>query len=420
MKAIPKQQKILVALLLFAIAAYLITLPIRERLALQVKQINAEIAKKRAAQAQQTADNDLLTSAANTARQNPGNSAAQAAYANQLQQNGSYALAERYWRNAVKLQPNSAELLADLGDCLTLEKREDLAIDAYKMALVRNPNNLHALTRLSVRYVALGWNQEAANLLDAAVKRNSQSAPLYVARAMVNEQASQFSKAESDFKTAYKLNPQDTAIIPLLVDVYRKAGQFAKASVVINEYLPTFSPPAALYIEGAQVAMAQHNPSLALQQCNSALASSPGNIVALALRGEAERALNKTPEAERDFREVYKLDPGYNQITLMLGQILIAQRKTTEAKPLLVQAAEQQKQNELEARLTLDVRNRPSDPAAHLAAAQMYLQTGQTARAVVEFKKTLKLKPGLTAAMVGLKSALGQLGAAAKLTIPGR
>ncbi len=409
MKAIPKQQKILLTLLVLICVAYVITVPIRERLANQVKQINAEIAKKRAVQTQEAQNSALLAAAASTAEQNPHNSAAQAAYANLLQQNGSYALAGKFWQKAVKLKPNSAELLADLGDCLTLEKREDLAIDAYKMALSHNPNNLHALTRLSVRYVALGWNQKAADLLDEALKRNKNSVPLYVARAMVNEQGSQYSKAENDLKTAYKLNPDDSAIIPLLVDCYRKAGQFTKASQVINKYLPTFTPPSALYIEGAQVSMAQHNPTLALQQCNSALSTSPGNVVALALRGEAERALNNIPAAERDFKMVYKLDPDYNQITLMLGQILVAKGKITEAKPLLAQAAQQQKQNELEARLTLDVRNRPSDPAAHLAVAEMYLQTGQTARAIVEFKKTLQLNPTSAAAKTGLKAALSQI-----------
>ncbi len=418
MKTASRQQKFLVAILILLAAAYVATLPIRHRLAVQVKQINAEIAAKRAARVAAAQTAQVLQQAQDTAAQNPTNAAAQAAYATQLQDSGSYLQAEKYWRKAVALKPSSAELLASLGDCLTLEKREDLAIDAYRKALRLQPNNLHALTRLSVRYVALGWNQDAANLLDAALKKNPNSTPLLVATAMVDVQATRFAKAATEFTEAYKLTPDDTAIIPLLIDAYRKGNQFSQAQAIINANLGTFKDPAVLYIEAAKIATAQGNPSQALQALNSALQRQPGNIEALALRGQAERSLNQLPAAERDFRAVYAKDPSYNQITLMLGQILISQGKVAEAKPLLSAAAEQQKANELAARLTLDVRNRPTDPAAHLAVAQMYLQTGQTARAVVEFKKALQLKPGLTAAKTGLKTALSQLGAAATLTLP--
>ncbi len=419
MKSVSKQQIILVSVLLVLLAAYVITLPIRRRLAVQVKQINAEIAAKRAAQQAANQASQVLQQAKTTAQQNPLDAASQAAYAAQLQDNGNYLLAERYWRKAVARDPSNAEMLANLGDCLTLEKREDLAIDVYRKAITLDPNNVHALTRLSVRYVALGWNQEAADLLDAALKRTPNSTPLLVATAMVDVQATRFAKAEQEFIQAYKLTPQDTAIIPLLVDAYRKGNQFAQAEALINANLATFNDPAVLYIEAAKIATAQGNPSQALTNLNAALQHQPANLEALALRGQAERALNQLPAAERDFRAVYSKDPSYNQITLMLGQILVSQGKIAEAKPLLADAAQQQKVNELAARLTLDVRNRPGDPEAHLAVAQMYLQTGQTARAVVEFKKAMQLRPGLLPAKQGLATALKQLGtAAASLSLP--
>ncbi len=404
-----KEQKVLFGLLGAALVAYLVTMPLRERLQRQVNLLHKQIALKEAQQHLQQSSMLLLDNMRQAAQAQPDSAIAQAQYASLLQQNGKYAEAIAQWLKTITLQPKSAEVYASLGDCYTLNQREDLAIKAYLKALQINPNNLHALTRLAVRYIALGWSQDAEKLINSALQRMPNASPLYVVRAMSDVQTAQFHNAQQDFRHAQRLNPSDTAIVPLRIDAYRKSGEYSKALSLIQKNLSAYPGSDALLVESAQIALAEHDPVHAEQELTAALKISPNDLQALLLRGEARRAQNNLSEAENDFRHVYSISPSYGQVALLLGQTLLARGKTAQAAPLMAKAAAEQKTEEEMNRLTLDVRNRPNDTAAHMAAAQGYMQSSQPARAIAEYNRALQINPHLAAARIGLQKALRQI-----------
>ena len=86
--------------------------------------------------------------------------------------------------------------------------------------------------------------------------------------------------------------------------------------------------------------------------------------------------IGRVPDAEKNFRDALRLNPGNYRANLFLGRLLGRQNKPMAALPYLQTA----------------VRLQPQSPDAHKFLANIYIELGQVAHARREQDKAEQLK----------------------------
>jgi tetratricopeptide (TPR) repeat protein len=165
-----------------------------------------------------------------------------------------------------------------------------------------------------------------------------------------------------------------------------------------------------LKIERARVLIEMKRYDEAISSANAILEESPERLEALYTRALAEKVKGDDPSAIRDFERIKAKQPWLEDTLLHLGQLYVRHSKVAEGSALLQQFKEKRSLSDNLARLTLQVAHKGDEPDSHLALGQAYLQGGSLARAIVEFRRTLELRPGDTVAKSLLAEALEKNG----------
>lgn len=385
-----RNQRILFGLLFVAILAWCVTLPIRNRMLRETERLNRQADAALALQ-RQTAS--LMTQAKQAVQAAPDQPGPRLAYAALLQRSGDLAEAETQLKTGLASSPNDAELLASLGEIFETEHKEDLGIDEYRRALAIDPKNVHALKNLAMRYIALGWNRMATDLLERAIKEEPNEPRLHIALGLVSYQNGGDPKAINELLQAHQLAPDDPTILPPLIDTYRKSKRFAEAQRWLDIALPNAPDKSSLLVEQAQIDTEENNPKAVLATTNEILRLAPNDLQAHYLRGVALRNLGETQAASQELERVYQTEPTFERVAYQLGHLRLSQGRTQEAKRLLAEAKRMSAADELGLEREADVADAPNLPEPHRKVGQYYLQHHDAPRAIVEFKRVLELQP---------------------------
>ncbi len=85
------------------------------------------------------------------------------------------------------------------------------AVRLLRMALIANPNELKYYMDFAALALKHSSWEVGLDIVNIGLKQLPDSAPLYVARGILNVQLSQFSQAQADFETANRLDPKQTS-----------------------------------------------------------------------------------------------------------------------------------------------------------------------------------------------------------------
>jgi Flp pilus assembly protein TadD len=383
----------LLAALVIAALLFLLTTPMRRKMAEETARINQQTEQRIAAEAQQK-QRDLQREQAKKAMEAaPNEIAPRIAYAFALEQAGQPRDAEMQMQVAVAIAPANPETYATFGEFYERQGRNDLAIEMYRKALRLDSHNVHALKNLAYRYVALGWNRQAEALLDQALKELPNEPRLHLARGLAAFQINDNRMAEREVREAYRLVPDDPTILPPLLAVLRHVHRYDEALQRIANALPMAPDKVTLLRERALVYDAMNRPEDTLAAADELLRLDPDNLDARYLRGTTLAKRGDIPGAIRELDWVYRRDPRYAQTALLLGQFLIRQGKDAEGRALIDESNRLRKEHETLTRVASVVLAKPDSPDAHRLLGAGYLAQGSTNRAVIELKRALELNP---------------------------
>ena len=122
------------------------------------------------------------------------------------------------------------------------------------------------------------------------------------------------------------------------------------------------------------------------------------------LRKHDEAGAQKTLEA------VIAVNPLYESATALLAKIYHRHGRDADAEYLVNSYKEQHSAADPSVQWSMRVGNQSYDPVPHKELGKIHLKRGKIARAIVELKETLRLRPGDPEAQSLLKSALNQRG----------
>ena len=323
--------------------------------------------------------------------------------AQQAQHDKDYATAERQYQAVLALAPEFAEVHMNLGLVYQLQDRSTEAILEFRRALKIKPGLAGANFFLGVDYCRLGEGRKAIPHLRAALEAEPNRPDTWLWLATAEEIAGQWQAEVGTLHRALELRPTDVDLLYLLGSAYERLGKqevarlgkvapgssrseqlLAESYASSNEW-----PSAVLHFENA-LAASPDRPGLhtelgevylhagkvnrAMREFDEELRGNPGNLRALARRGEAGLIQGNMEAALADWDKALGIDG--EQTERILGL-----RETGFGDSALEQLADPSREQIQALREGLHTRD---TPAVDLALAFLAQQRGDLPEATAE------------------------------------
>lgn len=201
------------------------------------------------------------------------------------------------------------------------------AVNALRQAILADPKN----TSLYLDFANLAADHQSfqvgINVVNDGLALQPQSAPLYFARGMLYSQISEYDKAQADFETAYRLDPNQSLSSAAQSLMAAQQNDFGGALKALEQKLArTPNDPVLLYLkadilaqQGAETGTAKF--ATAMQDAKRAVALNPALAPAHAVlaklyfqAGDSQAAINESRKAlelnPKDQASIYRLIQG--------------------------------------------------------------------------------------------------------------
>lgn len=150
---------------------------------------------------------------------------------------GNLTVAEQRYRDAVAIDPKSAEAQFGLGNALVRQNKLAEAAAAYQIAVARDPNMAAAQANLGVVYYQQGDLTKAAQAFDAALRLVPDDPQTLYLKAAVRIQENNMVEAESLLTRARDLDSTMPEVYYGLGVLYQSKGQNAEAIAAFEKFL---------------------------------------------------------------------------------------------------------------------------------------------------------------------------------------
>lgn len=188
---------------------------------------------------------------------------------------------------ALALDPACVKAWINRGSVLNQRGELAAAADDFTRAIELDPANAPAYSNRGAVRLALKKYRDATADFDAAIERDPRNCQAHLMRAYVRYHRRDVAGSEADFRAALAFDPAYTVTFV--------AGQIAWSF--------------------AQDATA------ILAECEGHLAKDPGDFHSIVRRGLMRLLAGQTSEAERDFAEWYRLNPGSDLLRLVRAEL---------------------------------------------------------------------------------------------------
>ncbi len=289
-------------------------------------------------------------------------------------------------RQALKINPNSADALNNLGYALQRLDRFEEAITCHQAALRLIPDFAEARNNLGVDLQRLGRFEEAESLYRQVLKINPHLAEAHDNLGEVLQRKGKIEEALVHINAALRIDPDYPEAHDSLGSVLQRMGKIEEAVTQYQEALrlkPDY-PEAHNNLGAALSRMGRFEE--ALTQHQEALRLKPDFADADYNLGNALQLLGRIEEAVAQFREALRLEPRHVEAHNNLGAALESLGRLEEAVAQYRQALELE----------------PGSAKAHDNLGYALLRMGHTEEAVSRFKEAQRLQPNYAPAYYNL------------------
>lgn len=396
-------QQTLIGMVVAAIVAVAITLPLRNRLQNKTDQLRNTSLKQYALLSKQETLQNRLKRAALEVQSEPKDAPARAKLAYLLTLSGDMQNAETEWKEAIRLQPHNSSLYVGMGNAYASSDRLDLAIIAYQHATQLNPDDVDALVDLDSIYNRLEWWYPAETLMREAIARNPNSIREQLSYASSLYLSGDYRRAQSQLQAALKIWPHNERLLLPLAEVYRIEGDTTTAQNCVIDGMLHDENSTALLVEKAQIQLTMKQPEEALGTLFEVMRAVPGSLQIFYIEARAYQMMSRPDDALKYWKEVSHIQPDYRQTDKMMGTLLEQTGEVHAGESLLARDTAISNEKAVIQRLIGLITKNFSDWHAHLALAAEYSKQHKYSEAVVEYRQTLLLAPDNKSAKSGLK-----------------
>ncbi len=393
-------------------------------------------------------------------------------YAELSEKLGQWNEAEPWLRRATELAPSDPEVWKRLGD-LYVAKRPKDAVRCFQKAVALSPNDAVALAGLAGAYKraeqptdarsafahAMNVNRKAnppspvadylyglylaeeeqfqpsVRQFDLAIQEDPEFSDAYFARARVLLELREWAKAKSDLERTIQVPGHEISSLSMMVRACHGLGETDQAKEWSQRLAKASQQRDEQRVSGNEIAAQMQNASTFMQQGKFAeaagvyerlLAAHPEVGRAWLQLGRCDTALAKPADAEVAFRKVMALDNSSSTAHVLLGQVLLREGRTADARseftaarkiePLNLDASlglaashvlDKQYPAAIQILQTAEHRS-PSNPEVCLMLAEALYKNNQQDAAVREVNQLLKSDPHNQAANEMLAALAGR------------
>lgn len=127
------------------------------------------------------------------------------------QKAGEYAIAEKYYKEALQYNYEPARTYAMIANVLKAQGKEEEAVEYLHKGYELFPNDSYMLVELINYYLLGGEPEKAEKYLDAAIQQDPNNASFYRAKGALYEKMQQPDKAAEMYEKALSIDPKDLA-----------------------------------------------------------------------------------------------------------------------------------------------------------------------------------------------------------------
>ncbi|MBS3963326.1 MAG: tetratricopeptide repeat protein, partial [Methylomonas sp.] len=357
---------------------------------------------------------------------NPANIAAlMPVYSNYLQANQK-DVARQYLEKALQAKPNQVVLLTAKVDLDIAEKRWDDAQETVRRIALFSKNRMIPVYLQANIHQSKGQFNEAIKLYQSVIAEHPNDVNALVNIAKCYEGLNARDKSIVFFESLRKKHPDSLAVVGVLADLYVANNELAKAKVLLNQQIETDQPnSAALYMALAKVeALIRKSVEGAKEVYLKGLDVHPNNLqLSMALAGAYEQT-GDIVNARRVYEKLLQSNPDFALAANNLASLLLDFGKPEDI-PAAVKLVENFKDSDnlyfldtyawslvksgnvtegikvLESLLLKD----PKVPEIRYHLGVAYLNNGNKATAMAEFKQAIALSEKLQRNFVGKEKA---------------
>lgn len=286
----------------------------------------------------------------------------------------------------------------------------DKELEALKEWQKLDVADTRPLYKLFYLYLDIGWRYEAAKTSDSLLRLAPQDSRSHVTKALLEYRSNEPKQAIAPIETARRLDQQSLPLVHLHASILLKAMQYVEAEKVLSVARANHPKEKSLTIAYAQSLIGLKRSQEAEILFQTLQAEDPKNVEAAFHLATLALNRNDFETARKQFEKVTELDSQYGNSMFQLGRIYIQQGKKEEGLRLQKLYRESDAiTNEFETALTRLI-SQPNNPDLHLTVGRSRLLAEEYPQAIVEFKRTLQLRPSDAEARKLLIEALEAMG----------
>ena len=240
------------------------------------------------------------------------------------------------------------------------------AIIEYKNAIKIDPRSAELQYKLGQVYVANGQLHEGFLTYDEAIELDPDYVPVRIAQGRLYLAAKQFDEALKDAEAVLPKNPDNTDVQILLADAYAGKKNFTEATKVVQGILKQHPDSIVAHLELGMLDSWQGKADAALQEFERAVSIDPNSLEAReALAAFYFASQKQFGKAEEQLRAAVAAHPDSVDALQALAIFYLTQKRFSEAEPLFKNL----------------VKLRKNSPDSRFALASFYLQAGNAGEA---------------------------------------
>jgi tetratricopeptide (TPR) repeat protein len=292
--------------------------------------------------------------------------------AQQAEKAGDLDKAAAEYEAILKLTPNEAVILNNLGLVYHLQGNYRTAIQTFQKAIKYNSDLLGAYVFLGIDYYRTNQIEKAVGPLKTAIRLSPKDvqAHLYLGRCYL--ELGQYEASLQEIRAASNLEPKNTDILYTLGQVYGKlmsAAYMRMAEVSPDSY--------QVHQVLAESYSAQKNTDKAIEEYKAAISRSPNTPGLHYALGDIFWRAGRFADAEQYFREELKVSPEDYMAAWKIGNIYIYYTRWDDAIPWIEKA----------------IQIAPDLAQAHRDLGKAYFEKNELEKAVKEYTKVAELAP---------------------------
>jgi tetratricopeptide (TPR) repeat protein len=285
---------------------------------------------------------------------------------------GDYAAAERIYKQALALAPESLDTLKRLGILEQTELKFDDSIQLFKQVLASDPRYPGVNFFLGVSYFGKNDFNQSIDSFERELKTPNPHPRSHYYLGLAFESSGRIEEAASQLNQSLAQNPKDADALYELARIYKNASL---RSIELLKALDEDS--FQLHALMGEVYADEERYPEAIEEYQAALAKRPdaqGMHYAIGIAYWAQRRLDL---AEKEFKDAWKENPNDALTNLYLGDIAVRDQRFSEALRFLLVA----------------LRGQPNMSQVHVLLGKCYLGQKEPEKAKDEFLAAINADP---------------------------